>query len=170
MDDIETTINCLIHRPNFDKERTLLDNLQNIGENVYDKNDFKISELLSFGVSSNNDDASNTCIFNAAYHFKPRRFERFILVNTYLNTAVSNKGSHMIMNYFCGMVDQRKAFSFISIRDHCQGSSPSGISNTTQAGFEPAQNLSSGFTQEGCAVVMTTSPRRHYFLLLSLLF
>ena len=96
MDGIETTINCLIHRPNFDKERTLLDNLQNIGENVYDKNNFKISELLLFGVSSNNDDASNTCIFSATYHFKPRRFERFIFVNTYLNTTVSNKGSHKI--------------------------------------------------------------------------
>ena len=33
---------------------------------------------------------------------------------------------------FCGMVDQRKAFSLISSRDHCQRSSPSRISQ----GFE----------------------------------
>ena len=30
----------------------------------------------------------------------------------------------MMMNCFCGMVDQRKVFSLISIRDHCQRSSP----------------------------------------------
>ena len=48
---------------------------------------------------------------------------------------------------FCGMVDRRKAFSFISSRDHCQRSSPSRISDTPRAGFEPAQNLSSGFAE-----------------------
>ena len=45
---------------------------------------------------------------------------------------------------FCGMVDQRKAFSIISSRDHRQRSSPSRISDTPRAGFEPGQNLSSG--------------------------
>ena len=35
-----------------------------------------------------------------------------------------------LMNCFCGMVDRRKAFSFISSRDHCQRSSPSRISDT----------------------------------------
>ena len=48
----------------------------------------------------------------------------------------------MMMNCFCGMVDRRKAFSLISSRDHCQRSSPSWISDTPRAGFEPAQNLS----------------------------
>ena len=38
-------------------------------------------------------------------------------------------------------------FSLISIRDHCQRSSPSRISDTPQAGFEPAQNLSSGLVE-----------------------
>ena len=33
----------------------------------------------------------------------------------------------MMMNCFCGIVDQRKAFSLISSRDHCQRSSPSRI-------------------------------------------
>ena len=45
---------------------------------------------------------------------------------------------------FCGMVDRRKAFNLISSQDHCERSSPSHISDTLQAGFEPVQNLSSG--------------------------
>ena len=49
----------------------------------------------------------------------------------------------MMMDCFCGMVDGRKAFSLISSRDHCQRSSPSRISDTPRAGFEPAHNLSS---------------------------
>ena len=47
-------------------------------------------------------------------------------------------------NCFCDMADQRKAFSLIFSRDHCQRSSPSRISDTPRVGFEPAQNLSSG--------------------------
>ena len=47
---------------------------------------------------------------------------------------------------FCGMVDRRKVFSLISSRDHCQRSSPSRISDTTRAGFEPAKSLSSGLS------------------------
>ena len=53
----------------------------------------------------------------------------------------------MVINYFCGMVDQRKAFSLISSRDNCQRSSPLQISDTPQAGFEPVQNLSSGLVE-----------------------
>ena len=68
-DGIETTIHCLLHCPNYlDERRTLLDNLQSIGENINDKNDSQISELLLFGVSSNND-ASNTCNLNATIQF-----------------------------------------------------------------------------------------------------
>ena len=52
-----------------------------------------------------------------------------------------------MINCFCGMFDQRKAFSLISRLDHCQRSSPSRISDTPRAGFEPAQNLSSGFVE-----------------------
>ena len=49
-DDIKTTINYLLHCPNYlDERRTLLDNLQSIGENIHDKNDSQISELLLFG-------------------------------------------------------------------------------------------------------------------------
>ena len=67
-----------------------------------------------------------------------------------------------MMNCFCAMADRRKAFSLISSRDHCQRSSPSRISDTPRAGFEPVQNLSSGFVEWSCAVVITTIPRRHY--------
>ena len=65
-----------------------------------------------------------------------------------------------MMNCFCGMVDQRKAFSLIFSRDHCQRSSPSRISDTPRWVFEPEQNLSSGFIDWSCAVVITTTPRR----------
>ena len=64
------------------------------------------------------------------------------------------------LNCFCGMVDRRKAFSLISSRDHCQRSSPSRISDTPRAGFEDAQNLSSGLVEWSCAVVIITTPRR----------
>ena len=47
----------------------------------------------------------------------------------------------MMMNCLSGMVDRRKAFSLISSREHCQRSSPSRISDTPRAGFEPAHNL-----------------------------
>ena len=67
----------------------------------------------------------------------------------------------MMMNCFCGMVDQLEALSLISSRGPCQRSSPLRISETPQAGFEPAQNLSSGFIEWSCAVVITTTPR-HY--------
>ena len=69
----------------------------------------------------------------------------------------------MMMNCFCSMVDRRKAFSLISSRDHCQWSSPSWISDTPRAGFEPAQSLSSGLVEWSCAVVITITPRRHAF-------
>ena len=67
----------------------------------------------------------------------------------------------MMMNCFCGMVDQRKVFSLISSRDHCHRSSPLQISDMPRAGFEPAQNLSSGSVEWSCAVVITTKPWRH---------
>ena len=49
----------------------------------------------------------------------------------------------MMMSCFCGMFDRQKVFSLISSWDHCQSSSPLRISDTPQAGFEPAQNLGS---------------------------
>ena len=72
----------------------------------------------------------------------------------------------VMMNCFCGMVDQRKAFSLISSRDHCLGSSPLGIFDMPQARFEPAQNLSSDFVELSCAVVITTTPLCHEVVML----
>ena len=68
----------------------------------------------------------------------------------------------MMMNCFCGMVDQRKACSPISSWDHSQRFSPSRISEMLGAVFEPVQNLSSGLVEWSCAVAKTTTPRRHY--------
>ena len=53
----------------------------------------------------------------------------------------------MMMDCFCDMVDRRKTFSLNSSQNHCQRSSPSRISDTPRAGFEPSQNLSSGFVE-----------------------
>ena len=53
----------------------------------------------------------------------------------------------LMMNFFCGMVDRRQVFSFISGRDHCQRPSPSLFFDTRWAGLEPAQSLSSGFVE-----------------------
>ena len=69
----------------------------------------------------------------------------------------------MMMNSFSGMVDWRKALSLISSQDHCQRSSPSRISDTPLAGFEPAQNLSSGLVEWSCAATITTTPRRYSY-------
>ena len=66
-----------------------------------------------------------------------------------------------MMNCFCVMVDRRNSFSPISSQDHCQRSSPSQISDTRWAGFELAQNLSSGLVEWSCAVMITTAPWHH---------
>ena len=66
-----------------------------------------------------------------------------------------------MINFFCGMVVQRKAFSIIFSQDHYQSSSPSQISDTLQVGFEPAQNFSCGLVEPSCAVVITNAPRCH---------
>ena len=47
----------------------------------------------------------------------------------------------LMMNYFCGMVDWRMAFSLIFSREHCQGFLLLQISDKPWVGFEPAQNL-----------------------------
>ena len=67
----------------------------------------------------------------------------------------------VMMNRFCGMVDRRKAFSLISNRDHCHIFSPSEISDKPVTGYEPAPNLGSGFFDESCTVMITTTPRHN---------
>ena len=65
----------------------------------------------------------------------------------------------MMINSFCGMVDQQKAFSLISSQDHCQRSSPLRISHMPRVGFEPVQNLSSAFPSRH-----STLNRRWYYV------
>ena len=67
----------------------------------------------------------------------------------------------MMMNCFCGNVDWRKAVNLIFSWNHCQRSSPSGISDMPQAGFEPVQNLSSSLVEWSCLVLINTIPWRH---------
>ena len=77
MYDIENKIHYVLHCPNyFHDKRTLLDNLQSIGENIPDNNDDQISELPLFSVYSNND-TSNTYILNATiqYMLATKRFD-----------------------------------------------------------------------------------------------
>ena len=76
------------------------------------------------------------------------------------NWSKLNSLMMMMKNCFCGMVDRQKEFSLIYSRDHCQISSLSRISDISWAGFQTAPNLSSGFVEWSCAVVITTTPRR----------
>ena len=64
----------------------------------------------------------------------------------------------MMMNFFCGMFDQKKTLSLISSQNHCQRLSSLQTSDMLQAGFEPMQNLSTGLDESSCAVVTTTIP------------
>ena len=57
-----------------------------------------------------------------------------------------------------GIADRRETFGLISSQDHSQRSSPSRISDTPREGIKPAQNLSLGFAEWSCAVVITTAP------------
>ena len=68
-----------------------------------------------------------------------------LLLNLTDKIILKRKEKYKLMNCFCDMVDQRKVFNIISCQDHCHRSPPLQISGTLQAGFEPAQNLSSGF-------------------------
>ena len=82
-----------------------MDNLQSIGENIHDKKDSQISELLLFDVPSNND-ASDTCILNATiqYILATKRFDVPLtnswvvwkILNTSVNITVSKNSSHKI--------------------------------------------------------------------------
>ena len=68
-ENIETTTHYLFHYPNYLNERmTLWNNLQNIDENILDRNYSRLSEILLFGDSSFND-AKNTSILNATIQY-----------------------------------------------------------------------------------------------------
>ena len=59
---------------------------------------------------------------------------------TFVKPTIEENPDFMMMkiNCFCGMVDGRKTISLISSQDHCQRFSPSQISDTSRAVFEPA--------------------------------
>ena len=97
-------------------------------------------------------------MFHCVFYFICTLFNLIQLIVPFITSIMIMM---MMMNCFCSMVDWQKAFSLISSQDHCQRSSPSQFSNTPRAGFEPAQNLSSGLVEWSCAVVITTTPQRH---------
>ena len=75
-DNIETTTHYLLHYPSYLNERlTLLNNLQNIGENIIERNYSRFSKILLFGDSSFND-AKKKSILNATirHTFDTKRF------------------------------------------------------------------------------------------------
>ena len=102
------------------------------------------------------------------FHFKDQILLLLLFINFNLGCAMSNimvnvrDTCMMIMNCFCGMALREKELSFIPSRDHCQTSSPSQISDMPRGGFELVQNLSSGFIEWNCAVVITTIPWHYY--------
>ena len=68
-ENIETTTHYLLHCSNYLNERmTLLTNLQNVEENILDKNYSRLSEILLFDDSSFKD-AKNTSILNSTIHY-----------------------------------------------------------------------------------------------------
>ena len=76
-ENIETTTHYLLHCPNYLNERmTVLNNLQNVKENILDRNCSRLSEILLFGDSSFND-AKNTSILNTTiqYIFDTKKFD-----------------------------------------------------------------------------------------------
>ena len=76
-ENIETTAHYLLHCSNDLNERmTLLTNLQNIAENILDRNYSRISGIFLFGDYSFNN-AKNTSILNSTiqYIFDTKRFD-----------------------------------------------------------------------------------------------
>ena len=73
---------------------------------------------------------------NRCFHSFANLFLKFFLSLSYFKYLMMMK---MMMNCFCGLVDQQKAFSLISIRDRCQRSSPLRISDRPRTRFELAQ-------------------------------
>ena len=103
-------------------------------------------------------DPYNTILSNKIKYYQFYQFlifKGFAPLNISLLPSLSLLTSHsfihlqvmMMMNCFCNMVDRQKVFSLISSRGLCQRSSPSRISDMPRVGFEPVQNLHSGFVE-----------------------
>ena len=105
--DYNVIYNYLLHCPKFlDEGRTFLDNLQVIGKIIHDKNDSQISELLLFGVLSNNN-ASDTCILNPIIQYVLITWKLDFTVWIHMLTLPSPTKLHSIFN------DNRLFVSFI---------------------------------------------------------
>ena len=59
-------------------------------------------------------------------------------------------------------LSDERCLRLISRWKHCQRFSPSQISDTPRAGFEPARNLSSDFVEGSCAVVIRNKKNQHH--------
>ena len=59
----------------------------------------------------------------------PSSFASYLLLPTSSTLNFMMMRMMMMMNCFCGMVDQQKVFSLTYSRDYCQRSSPSQISD-----------------------------------------
>ena len=73
-ENIETTTHYLLHCPNYLNERmTLLNRLQNVEENILDRNDYRLSEILLFLRLM----MQKTIILNATiqYIFDPKKID-----------------------------------------------------------------------------------------------
>ena len=68
-ENIETATHYLLHCSSYLNERmTLLTNLQNVEEDILDRNNSQLSEILLFGDASFNN-AKNTSILNSTIHY-----------------------------------------------------------------------------------------------------
>ena len=75
--NIETSINFLLHCSNYSIERlTFLNIVRNIDSNILSKNDLKVTKTLLYADDSSYDDTNNTLIMNAIMEFL-FRFKRF---------------------------------------------------------------------------------------------
>ena len=128
----------LIHFQNihaFTYQKTLRDEINC-------KNSYETLYLTDSGDTNITEDTGSTSCTDDKFCVDKKKKMRKRKKRTYLQAMMM-----MMMNCFCGMVNRRKALSLISSRDHCQRSSPSLISDTLRAGFEPPQSLSSGFLE-----------------------
>ena len=102
-------------------------------------------------------------MFYLQWYFKNKlillkKFVYLVIYITFRNLEETITMIMKMMNCYCDMVDQRKGYNLISIRDYCRKSSPSWISDPSRARFQPSQNLSSGFVEWRCTVMIITTP------------
>ena len=103
-DDSNTAIHYSHHCPNYlDERRTLLRNIESTGQNIYDNNDSQSQSCLYLVFLQAMMQQINVfdpiyCLLKdlASLLLTLESFEKFIFLNTYANTRVSNNSSHKI--------------------------------------------------------------------------